>query len=265
MHAAHKQQSPPTANALILYFQHKAMMVRAALIPILALVTSTSAFAPSVPSVPSQKAATAARGASLPLCAVDPKISELKEKNTNILEATWNGGAFADMDGEAALLASKIKSVKDLGWTGPALRKGNTRPRHRAYGGTTELPIQSKPNYDPTSDNCVEKWLSLEDFYALVKNSSPAADTVFVALAGGRSCAERDVAEQLIDDWRSGPRGAFDEDRFLASVKKGRTDLAIGWAGITAANAFFASCIAFPTNPAAKALEQALGGIQSMM
>ena len=208
------------------------------------------------------------------LHAIDPKISELKEKNTNILEATWNGGAFANAEEEAALIASKIKSVKDLGWSAPPKRKGGTRPRHRAYGGTTELPIQSKPNYDPTADNCVEKWLSLEEFYELpiVKSSSKkagssstaAADTVFVALAGGRSCAERDDCEKLIAEWRSGGN-AFDEGKFLASVKRGRTDLAVGWAGITAANAFFASCIAFPTNPAAKGLEQALANIQSMM
>ena len=51
----------------------------------------------------------------------------------------------------------------------------------------------------------------------------------------------------------------------MASVKKGRTDLAIGWAAITGANAFFASCIAFPTNPAAKALEQAISNLQESM
>jgi len=197
---------------------------------------------------------------------IDPKIADLKSQNTNLFDSTWNGGAFADMDDAAAkLAASKIKSVKDLGWTGPPLRRGGTRPRHRAYGGTTELPIQDKANYDPTSENCVEKWLSLDEFYALVKDDSPAADTVFVALAGGRSCAERDVAERLLAEWRSGPRGAFDEDKFMASVKKGRTDLAIGWAAITGANAFFASCIAFPTNPAAKALEQAISNLQESM
>ena len=197
---------------------------------------------------------------------IDPKIADLKSQNTNLFEATWNGGAFADMDDDAAkLAASKLKSGKDLGWTGPPLRRGGTRPRHRAYGGTTELPIQDKANYDPSSENCVEKWLSLDAFYALVKDDSPAADAVFVALAGGRSCAERDVAEQLLADWRSGPKGAFDENKFRASVKKGRTDLAIGWAAFTGANAFFASCIAFPTNPAAKALEHALANVQDMM
>ena len=223
---------------------------------------------------PSSANSNSVSSTAFQLHAIDPKISELKEKNTNILEATWNGGAFANAEEEAALIASKIKSVKDLGWSAPPKRKGGTRPRHRAYGGTTELPIQSKPNYDPTADNCVEKWLSLEEFYELpiVKSSSKkagssstaAADTVFVALAGGRSCAERDDCEKLIAEWRSGGN-AFDEGKFLASVKRGRTDLAVGWAGITAANAFFASCIAFPTNPAAKGLEQALANIQSMM
>ena len=223
---------------------------------------------------PSSANSNSVSSTAFQLHAIDPKISELKEKNTNILEATWNGGAFANAEEEAALIASKIKSVKDLGWTAPPKRKGGTRPRHRAYGGTTELPIQSKPNYDPTAENCVEKWLSLEEFYELpvIKSSSKkaggsstaAADTVFVALAGGRSCAERDDCEKLLAEWRSGGN-AFDEGKFLASVKRGRTDLAVGWAGITAANAFFASCIAFPTNPAAKGLEQALANLQSMM
>mmetsp|Transcript_8181 Transcript_8181/g.22779 ORF Transcript_8181/g.22779 Transcript_8181/m.22779 type:complete len:249 (-) Transcript_8181:197-943(-) len=248
------------------------MMRRActAFFPMLVFLSSANAFVPSPTS--SQKVAAATRAGVLVhvrvgsgLFAIDPKISELKEKNSNILEATWSGGAFASMEEEASAIASKLRSAKDLGWTGPPLRRGNTRPRHRAYGGTTELPIQDKPNYDPSSDNCVERWLSLEDFYVRVKESGPAADTVFVALAGGRSCVERDVAEKLIDEWRSGPRGAFDESKFLASVKKGRADLAIGWAGFAAANFFFASCIVFPTNPAAKALEQALANIQSMI
>ena len=234
------------------------------------LVSSADAFVPSSSAAASPRTATTSSSNSQ-LHAIDPKISELKEKNTNILEATWNGGAFADAEAEAAAIASRIKSVKDLGWTGPPKRKGGTRPRHRAYGGTTELPIQSKPNYDPTAENCVEKWLSLEEFYQLpvVKkskaggSSTAAADTVFVALAGGRSCAERDNCEKLLEEWTAG--GKFDEAKFLASVKRGRTDLAVGWAGITAANAFFASCIAFPTNPAAKALEGALSNLQSMI
>ena len=48
---------------------------------------------------------------------------------------------FAGMDDDAAkLAAARLRSAKDLGWTGPPLRRGGTRPRHRAYGGTTELP-----------------------------------------------------------------------------------------------------------------------------
>lgn len=238
-----------------------------AYLTLIGLLGAAQAFAPSSASSSASLSNTRSQ-----LHAIDPKISELKEKNTNMFEATWNGGAFANAEDEAALIASKIKTVKDLGWTAPPKRKGGTRPRHRAYGGTTELPIQSKPNYDPTADNCVEKWLSLEEFYELpvVKKSkagsgsTAAADTVFVALAGGRSCAERDDCERLIEEWRSGGN-TFDESKFLASVQRGRTDLAVGWAGITAANAFFASCIAFPTNPAAKGLEAALGNIQSMM
>lgn len=84
-----------------------------------------------------------------------------------------------------------------------------------------------------------------------------AADTVFVALAGGGGYAEREVCEKKLAEWRtSGPRGgAFDEAKFLAAVKQGRTELAIGWASFLGTNGLFLSCIVAPTNPFAKTLE----------
>lgn len=207
--------------------------------------------------VPASKVTTSSR-----LYGVNPNENRDVDPN-NTLQSTWNGGSFANREDEAAKIASKIKTVKDLGWNAPPKRKGGTRPRHRAYGGTTELPIQNKPGYDETNENCPEKWLSLEEIYGLVRDSSPAADTVFVALAGGKSCAERDICEAKLQEWRSG--GAFDEAKFIQSVKAGRTDLAIGWGAFLAVNSFFVSCIIFPTNPAAKVLESGLAQIQSML
>ena len=201
---------------------------------------------------------------SVSLNGVNPNEKRDVDPN-NIFQSTWSGGAFADQDEAAAKIASKIKTVKDLGWTASPKRKGGTRPRHRAYGGTSEQPIQLKPNYDETNEKCPEKWLSLDEFYGLVGDSSPAADTVFVALAGGKSCAERDICEKRLDEWRSGPRGSFDVAEFQRSVRDGRTDLAIGWGLFLSVNSFFVSCIVFPTNPAAKALESGLSQLQSML
>ena len=195
---------------------------------------------------------------------VNPNESRDVDPN-NIFQSTLSGGAFADQDDAAIKIASRIKTVKDLGWTAPPKRKGGTRPRHRAFGGTTEQPIQLKPNYDETNEKCPEKWLSVDDFYNMVRDSSPAADTVFVALAGGKSCAERDICVQKLEEWRSGPQGTFDEAAFLKSVTDGRRDLAVGWGLFLSINTFFASCIVFPTNPAAKALESGLSQLQAML
>ena len=89
-----------------------------------------------------------------------------------------------------------------------------------------------------------------------------------MALAGGSKYAERDFCEKSISQWSgqdtSEPKkglfqkraaSSFSEDEFLKSVKKGQTELGLGWASFISANTFFASCIIFPTNPAAKALE----------
>ena len=96
----------------------------------------------------------------------------------------FTGGAFDNVDDQAAQLASRITSSQALGWNNPPRRRGAARPRHRAYGGQTEKSIQDKPGYDESSPQCVEKWLTQEMFYEKVKDSSPAADAVFCALAG---------------------------------------------------------------------------------
>ena len=208
-----------------------------------------------------------------------PQFDAPKSGNGNILESIFTGGAFEEEPADeimssAASIARSIKSTADLGWTGPPRRKGNARPRHRAWGGEGEQAVQDKANYDEERENCVEKWLTYEDFLAATRASEgAAADTVFVALAGGAKYAERDVCEAKIAEWtggdvststttsggifgrRSVAKSTIDEQAFIKTVKQGRQDLLTGWASFLGVNTFFASCILFPTNPAAKALE----------
>lgn len=116
-------------------------------------------------------------------------VASLKEVGKEDMPVFFTGGFAFDKTTESSRdasikIASRIRSVKDLGWTQPSKRRGAARPRHRAYGGQTEKPIQLKPNYDESSPKCVEKWLTQETFYDKVNDSSPAADAVFCALAG---------------------------------------------------------------------------------
>jgi hypothetical protein len=191
-----------------------------------------------------------------------------KNGEGNILQTSFSGGAWdkqEDYEQEAFKLASKLKSVKNLGWKGTAKRPGSTRPRHRAWGGSSEQPVQFKANYDESNPNCVEAWLTQSDFEKCVgvKESSPASDTVFVALAKGAAFAERDVCEETIASWY--PSGSssrsIDPGAFWASVKKGRTELAIGWSVFIGFNVLAASCIILPTNPLAKGLERAVEAV----
>lgn len=189
-------------------------------------------------------------------------LTNIPERGSgNLLEKFFTGGAFEDDSAtnlaEAVKIASRIKSAKDLGWTKPPKRRGNTKPRHRAWGGESELSVQDKPNYDETKEKCVEKWLTLEDFQAKTKSSGPASDTAFVALAGGAKYAEREVCEELITQWRPGNK--FDEAAFEKSVKAGQTALLTGWGAFLSVTTFFASCIVFPTNPASKFFEGLIG------
>lgn len=89
-----------------------------------------------------------------------PVPNRVPATRLNAFENFFTGGAFDGQDSEAAQLAFRIKSVNDLGWTGQPMRRGNARPRHRAFGGSEEKPVQDKPNYDPSNPLCVEKWLS---------------------------------------------------------------------------------------------------------
>lgn len=180
--------------------------------------------------------------------------------SNDYLAGFFTGGAFDKEEDAAIKIASRIKSVKDLGWRTPPRRRGSTRPRHRAYGGSTEKPLQLKAGYDESKENCPDKWLTQEEFYGLVKNSGPAADTVFVALAGGGAFAERDVCELKIANWNDGR--SFNEDKFLKDVTKGRYELAAGWALFIGVVTASASCIVLPTNPLAKGLESLIDSVR---
>lgn len=64
------------------------------------------------------------------------ELARVKREKSNSFDDVFKGGVFSEEDliPDAIQIASKIKSVKDLGWTGPVRRVGNTRPRHRAFG-----------------------------------------------------------------------------------------------------------------------------------
>lgn len=227
----------------------------------LALLASVSACSAFI--VPPKTNAVTVPRSTIDSLALRPGRSDNEKDPNNSLDNLFTGGAFDGQDEEAIKIASKLRSVKDLGWTAPAKRKGSTRPRHRAFGGSTEKPVQLKANYDESSPKCVEKWLTQDEFYSIVRADGPAADTVFVALAGGGAFAERDVCEAKLQRWRSSGN-TFDEAAFLKSVGEGRRDLGLGWGFFLGLNGFFASSIVFPTNPAAKALESALAQLQGL-
>eukprot|EP00525_Craspedostauros_australis_P001830 CAMPEP_0198117486 /NCGR_PEP_ID=MMETSP1442-20131203/18242_1 /TAXON_ID= /ORGANISM="Craspedostauros australis, Strain CCMP3328" /LENGTH=239 /DNA_ID=CAMNT_0043775543 /DNA_START=94 /DNA_END=813 /DNA_ORIENTATION=- len=197
-----------------------------------AALTANVADAFAIPSVGTQRQSFALKASST-------------EDNADTL---FKAGLLANCEDDAAQLAAKkIRSIKDLGWNKPAKRRGNTRPRHWAFGGANEKPVQLKPNYDESASNCVEKWLSLKDFYSIVKDDTPVADTIFVALAGGGAFIEREVAETTIAKWRDGRQ--FDTAAFRTSVTQGRSKFLQGWALFVGATGLAVSGIVFPTNP----------------
>lgn len=188
----------------------------------------------------------------------------------------FKAGLLANVEDEAAALASKtIRSLGDLGWNGPAKRRGTTRPRHWAFGGAGEKAIQDKPNYDPTNPLCVEPWLSRTDLYSIVGDDTAVADTIFVALAKGGAYIERHVAEDVLAQWWPTTSGSsspsskgggifgrttkttaatFDRGAFLKTVQQGRYDFVTGWAAFVTITGIAVSGIVFPTNPLQLAL-----------
>jgi hypothetical protein len=183
----------------------------------------------------------------------------------------FKAGLLANMEQEAAILASKkIKSIQDLGYKNPPKRPATIRPKYWAWGGADELAIQDKANYDTSNKNpnCPEAWVSLSQFYTLIDDDTAVADTIFVALAGGRAFIERDVAEQVLQQWwryppnnnknKKNKRKSFDTAAFLKTVQKGRQDFLLGWGSFLAITGFAMVGIVFPTNPLQLALVNAL-------
>jgi len=189
------------------------------------------------------------------------------EGSGNIFETLFTGGYGASEEdiAAAARIATKIRSASDLpGWEkAPMRRKGSTRPRHRAWGGDSELPVQEKPNYDPALEACPEKWLTQEELEAKFRLTGTQSDILFVSLAGPNKYAERDVCEEKISNWRKS--GKFDQSIFVEYVKKGQNDLILGYSTFVGLNLFFVLNIVFPTNPVGNLLVYIVGGLQDMI
>jgi hypothetical protein len=190
----------------------------------------------------------------------------------------FKAGLLANKEEEAAKLASKkIRSLANLGFSKPTttkaalLKKSQSppqrrrssliRPKYWAWGGAEERAIQDKPNYDPINNpNCPDPWVSLSDFYRLVDDET--ADTIFVALAGGRAFVERDVAEQILQEWyQNGSSTTLDKDAFFQTVRRGQQDFVWGWGSFISITGLALLGIIFPTNPLQMALVHALDAV----
>jgi hypothetical protein len=197
----------------------------------------------------------------------------------------FKAGLLANKEEEAARLASKkIRSLDNLGFSKTTTttssttknqrqqqrrrRSSSIRPKYWAWGGAEERAIQDKPNYDPINNpNCPDPWVSLSDFYTLVDDDTAVADTIFVALAGGRAFIERDMAEQVLQQWYnnkddgSGLTGrSFDKDAFLQTVRRGQQDFLWGWGSFFSITGLALGGIVFPTNPLQMTLVHFLDG-----
>lgn len=206
------------------------------------------------------------------------------KKTTTMKKELFKAGLFvaADVEEKAAVLASKrVRSLSDLGWAKEKENRGrqgrrrssSVRPKFWAWGGSDELALQDKPNYDPNSVYAPDPWLSLERFYTLVKDDTAAADAIFVALAGGRAFCERNVAQDVLEEWwgsggganrkkKNGPVTvtAFDKAAFFQTVKRGQQEFILQWVAYLSVIGFAALGIVFPTNPVQLALVGLLEG-----
>jgi hypothetical protein len=191
----------------------------------------------------------------------------------------FKAGLLANAEEAAAELASrKIRSVRDLGYRDGPRRSGRVRPKYWSWGGADEVPIQEKPNVASLPDlQQPEPWTSLGDLYSVLDDDTAVADTIFVALAGGRAHIERDVAERVIRSWwgdddddniqngkgRKQPpqrqrRRQFDRDAFYRSVRRGQLEFVASWAAFLSVSGVAGLGIIFPTNPIQLALVDAL-------
>ena len=169
----------------------------------------------------------------------------------------FKAGLFANCEEEAADLAGKkIRSIKDLGFAPKAKRPASIRPKYWAWGGADELPLQDKANFDASSEG-PEPWLTLEEFYVKMNDDTAVADTIYVALAGGRAFVERDVVEGVLEQWYASGK-KFDREAFIKTVKAGQQDFLLGWGTFLGITGFAALGIVFPTNPLQMALVNGL-------
>jgi hypothetical protein len=204
-------------------------------------------------------------------------------------QGPFKAGLLANVEEEAALLAAKkVRSLDDLGWETrgkPGLsprrrRRSSVRPKFWAWGGATEVPLQDKPNYDPANNpNTPDRWLSLEELYVRLDDDTAVADTIFVALAGGRAFCERDVADRVLDLWWGTGGGddseaagqkqmkkkkqpsSFNRAAFYQTVQRGRQEFLAQWAAFLGVTGFAVAGIVFPTNPLQMALVDVLDGV----
>ncbi|GMI01140.1 hypothetical protein TrLO_g3841 [Triparma laevis f. longispina] len=132
-----------------------------------------------------------------------------------------------------------------------------SKPKHRAWGGETEPPVQSKalPNIDMSS---VDPWITFEEMAecsALKNADDDVKQAIFVSLAGGQRYLNRERCEHSLSKWTDGSSNKFSAAGFERALRDGRVDLAQGWAVFLLLTVGFASCIVAPTSPAPRAIE----------
>ena len=163
---------------------------------------------------------------------------------------------------EVASIASKLpKQATAYGFPSKPGLIFKKSPKHRAWGGETEPPVQAKaiPNVDMTK---VDPWITFEEFLessALKKVKGvdeEALQAVYCALAGGARYLTRSAAEESLAKWTDSSGKKFSQSGFQSALQAGRVDLAIGWASFLFLTVGFASCIVAPTSPAPQALER---------
>ena len=191
---------------------------------------------------------------SEPLCAV--KTDSEEEDSAGPLDDLFQGGLLADQDAKdraSELASSKLRSVSDLGWRERTPRRPSSkRPKLWPFGGDMEKAVQDKPGYSFDNPKSPEPWLGLDDFYAIVKDDSPAADLIFVSLAGGRAFAERPKAEKVLEQWWGPPDGRkrqFDRKGFERTVREGQIDFALIWAAYVGIIGFAGLGLVAPFSP----------------
>ncbi|GMI03978.1 hypothetical protein TrVE_jg9486 [Triparma verrucosa] len=168
----------------------------------------------------------------------------------------FTGGYKANPSAVTTLAKSCKPSPATFGFPSKSGIAIGSKPKHRAWGGETEPPIQNKalPNVDMKT---IDPWVTFEEMAECPSFKNADDDlkqAIFVSLAGGQRYLDRQRCEQSLSKW-TGENGKFDEAGFERALKDGRIDLAQGWAVFLVLTVGFASCIVAPTSPAPKAIE----------